>query len=441
MRAAIAVVLLAAALSACAAAQPARETSTPAATPGLTATPSYTPFPTDDDFARLLREAVGQREEPGGQIDEHWRQVLGEASAVGQPPYEPPAAVVGYRSGELPPTRCAAGTPASFWRENAFYCRAERSILFDESWLRDFQGRHGSFAPVAILAHEWGHHVAELLGVSGFSIQTELQADCLAGLFLANTGPAVPQLEAGSGDELEASLNAFFDVGNADYDSSAWFQAAEHGSREQRMLAFGTGYISSATLEDGTTPLGRGLSWCYGYADFEPADFTEIGPYRLLNLPGRTEEWHDDVYRIAPEERLGYDTSAIDLFWLPAATGADLLGRLPGLTVLGEEISLNENVHDATGAAYFFEQVLEESEESPLRSGIVAVVEPNSVDGALVLVAYRNAAAPTDDTLDGLRIVAESAIAVYQVLNRLCAPGNSGVPNEPGFSTVCMDIQ
>jgi len=67
---------------------------------------------------------------------------------------------------------------------NAFADRNNRVVWADQNWLDSMASRYGSFAATGILAHEWGHMVQG--PISGTA--AELQADCLAGVFMRGRG-------------------------------------------------------------------------------------------------------------------------------------------------------------------------------------------------------------------------------------------------------------
>jgi predicted metalloprotease len=108
-------------------------------------------------------------------IDDYWSDEFRAAGAY----YASPGIVVVDR--ELL-TNCGRVRPVP----NAFYCPGDRTIYLVPQFLLDEQNQFGDYAPVAILAHEWGHHVQVLAGVSGQPGKAhELQADCLMGAFTA----------------------------------------------------------------------------------------------------------------------------------------------------------------------------------------------------------------------------------------------------------------
>jgi len=97
-----------------------------------------------------------------------------------------------------------------------FYCPRNRKVYIDLSFYRDLQDRFGApgdFAQAYVIAHEVGHHVQNLLGISAkleaagtdevndLSVRLELQADCLAGVWAHDVANARDLLEAGDVDE------------------------------------------------------------------------------------------------------------------------------------------------------------------------------------------------------------------------------------------------
>jgi len=400
--------------------------------------PTPTPFPRDDAFAELVGEVAGGERPDGSALDVFWEEALTEAAMA--TPYAPPSRVVAYRGGEIPESPCAARTSAAFWRANARYCEADRSILYDESWLRDFEERFGPFAPAAILSHEWGHHVQSSVGTSVVSNQFELQADCFAGMFLAATEEKSPGQYV-IGGEVGTALQTFFEIGTADYRASEWFAADEHGSRSQRMMALATGYLS----------VFRGFPWCYGYRDFMPQDVAAIGPYRLLNLPGRRETSTESAYVIHAEDRSGSPSSDVVLAWidrLPLPGEGATLDQIralwkkgfPGLTPIEKPLSLDGIVRDGTGISQFMENRIDQPDGSVIvQHGFFALVSPRDGMGGLLILSTRAGPAPTE--MADLPMVEVVLVAVNQVINRLCGPDQSGDPGDPNLNVACLPDQ
>ena len=145
-----------------------------------------------------------------------------------------------------------------------FYCPADRQLYIDLSFYRDLQSRFGApgdFAQAYVIAHEVGHHVQTLLGISernmaarrgaseaeanALSVRQELQADCFAGVWAHNANRDRQLLEPG---DIEEGLNAASAIGDDRLQQqSRGYVAPEsftHGSSEQRMRWFKRGYDS-----------------------------------------------------------------------------------------------------------------------------------------------------------------------------------------------------
>ena len=155
-------------------------------------------------------------------LNQWWNGQFEEADLT----YYPPRQVVAYR--EAPNRRL---------ENNAFYTSAGHYIGYDIDLMESSLSRHGDFAPVAIMAHEWGHLVQANLGIrQEYTILQELQADCLAGAY----GTYLEQrgnLEEG---DLEEGLRQMFAIG--DSPNTPWFHPSAHGTGEQRYDAFLHGY-------------------------------------------------------------------------------------------------------------------------------------------------------------------------------------------------------
>jgi len=152
--------------------------------------------------------------------------------------YLAPGRVHAYVGGE--PTGCGiVDIEVEGWARNARYCTDDHSIYLDRAWMEDEMTTGGDFAPVTILAHEWGHLVQALEGFrEDYTIQAELQADCLSGAY-AQSADRRGMLEPG---DLEEGLDAAYRAGNYDV---AWNEPGAHGTPPQRLSAFFLGYRGS----------------------------------------------------------------------------------------------------------------------------------------------------------------------------------------------------
>jgi len=159
-------------------------------------------------------------------IGDFWQRSFDENGVK----YRPPSNVVGYT--EPIKTGCGAAE-----MENAFYCSIDRGIYYDSNFLADYLKNQGDFAVVFILAHEWGHLVQDLIGTlrTQASIDKELQADCLAGVWASDANDR-EILEAGDLNEGVISLLSLGDP----LDTPA-FDPQAHGTPGLRIDAFDRG--------------------------------------------------------------------------------------------------------------------------------------------------------------------------------------------------------
>jgi predicted metalloprotease len=153
-------------------------------------------------------------------------------------------------------TGCGAASSAV----GPFYCPADLKVYLDLAFFRDLRDRFGvpgDFAQAYVIAHEFGHHVQNLLGISSevtseqlsdpenaneLSVRLELQADCLAGVW-AYSAYEDNLLEEG---DLEEGLAAAAAVGDDRIQQQAGGpidrESFTHGSSEQRAGWFTRGF-------------------------------------------------------------------------------------------------------------------------------------------------------------------------------------------------------
>jgi len=153
-----------------------------------------------------------------------------------------------------------------------FYCPGDRKVYIDLSFYDELQQRFGApgeFARAYVIAHEVGHHVQNLLGVSekvhrlqqssddlkanALSVRLELQADCYAGVWAHYTEQSRHFLESG---DIEAGLNAASAIGDDRLQQQSQGRVVPdsftHGSSAQRVRWFKRG-IDSGDMEQCNT--------------------------------------------------------------------------------------------------------------------------------------------------------------------------------------------
>jgi predicted metalloprotease len=152
---------------------------------------------------------------------------------------------------------CGTGSAAT----GPFYCPADQKLYLDLSFFRELRARFGApgdFAQAYVIAHEVGHHVQTLMGISqrvqsmrsrageraanALSVRQELQADCFAGVWAHHAQRARQILEAG---DVEEALNAASAIGDDRIQrqtrGTVVPDAFTHGSSAQRVRWFQTG--------------------------------------------------------------------------------------------------------------------------------------------------------------------------------------------------------
>lgn len=160
------------------------------------------------------------------------------------------------------PTACGTGQAAM----GPFYCPGDQKVYIDLSFydqLKNQLGAPGDFAQAYVIAHEVGHHVQHLLGISGqveqmrgrvsqvaynrLSVKLELQADCLAGVWAHHADQQRQILEQG---DIEEAMNAAAKIGDDALKRAQTGQVVPdsftHGTSAQRQRWFRTGLQSGS---------------------------------------------------------------------------------------------------------------------------------------------------------------------------------------------------
>ncbi|HFQ14850.1 MAG TPA: flagellar biosynthesis protein FlgM [Rhodobacteraceae bacterium] len=182
--------------------------------------------------------------------EDSWKALFADMGRV----YEEPKLVL--FSGSV---RSACGFAQSAM--GPFYCPGDRKVYLDLSFFKEMRDRFrapGDFAQAYVIAHEIGHHVQTLLGISArvqkakrgasrteanaIQVRMELQADCLAGVWAYHADKARGILESGDIDEALNAANAIGDD-TLQKRSQGYVvpDSFTHGSSAQRKRWFSTG--------------------------------------------------------------------------------------------------------------------------------------------------------------------------------------------------------
>ena len=221
----------------------------------------------DEEHLRELVDFVLSDATRRGSIAEYWS---GAFSTVSPQVFREPAAYHEYEDGSGPSNACL-GSPEEA-TGNAFYCPDDESISWDIDLLRSMYGMFGDASPVAVLAHEWGHHVQGMAGFPTVDKAAELQADCYAGMYLRY----LDELGALDEEDTLEALALFHSIGDdklAPGDVRDWFDRDVHGDSQERTQAQGIGFATGDA------------EYCLGYALWADRPPTEIADAVTLRQP------------------------------------------------------------------------------------------------------------------------------------------------------------
>ncbi len=209
-------------------------------------TPQHT-TPHNDEQTEFVRAILGDTEDT-------WRALFQQAGKN----YKDPTLILFNAS-----VRSACGFADS--AVGPFYCPSDQQVYLDLSFFKEMEQRFaatGEFAQAYVIAHEVGHHVQTLLGISarvhaarqrgervtgdnGLLVRQELQADCFAGIWAHQAQQRHAWLEPG---DLKDALNAARAIGDDRLQQQAQGHIVPdsftHGTSEQRERWFSQGYTT-----------------------------------------------------------------------------------------------------------------------------------------------------------------------------------------------------
>lgn len=173
------------------------------------------------------------------EIDVFWAQIFDDWGMD----YRPPADMIGVRV-EGTPTGC--GPLDDLLAVFAHYCTLDETIYFNPDSRELIVERFGQASWDMIMAHEWAHHVQNISGMyvtknpelfgGHYSIEHELMADCLAATFMQDA-TVRGIFDMRSIREMDMMIELF-----GDQTGTTWDALGAHGTGEQRLQAFWTGF-------------------------------------------------------------------------------------------------------------------------------------------------------------------------------------------------------
>ncbi|MDP3908025.1 neutral zinc metallopeptidase [Novosphingobium sp.] len=184
-------------------------------------------------------------------LNKTWEPILRASGTA----FVPPKLVFYAQSGN---SGCGAAQSAM----GPFYCPSDNGIYIDTDFYREMEqklGAGGDFARAYVIAHEYGHHIQTITGISEqirsaqaqnpqaanrLQVRMELQADCYAGVWAAKNAD---RIEPG---DMEEGLNAAHSIGDDTLMKKAGRRPVEasftHGTSEQRMTWLKRGLESAS---------------------------------------------------------------------------------------------------------------------------------------------------------------------------------------------------
>jgi len=208
----------------------------------------YTPTAEEQELAQFIRVVLADTEDVWNTLMDNYR--------------EPTLVLFSNR------VESACGLASS--ATGPFYCPTDEKVYIDLSFYNDLKNRLGApgdFAQAYVIAHEVGHHVQHILGITdkvhsmrnqisqeeynALSVRLELQADFLAGVWAHHADKMHNSIEPGDFEEALAAANAIGDD-RLQKQGQGYIvpDSFTHGTSEQRMRWFRKGY------ENGDLSLG-----------------------------------------------------------------------------------------------------------------------------------------------------------------------------------------
>ncbi len=208
--------------------------------PSMTQSAPYQASPEEEELAQFVKVVLADTEDV-------WNQLMTD--------YREPTLVIFSGSVE---SGCGSADAST----GPFYCSADERLYIDLSFYEDLKSRFnapGDFAQAYVIAHEVGHHVQHLLGITGkvhsmrgqlseeeynkLSVKLELQADFLAGVWAHHADNMHGMIEAG---DFEEAMNAASAIGDDRLQKQSRGvvvpDSFTHGTSEQRQRWFRKGY-------------------------------------------------------------------------------------------------------------------------------------------------------------------------------------------------------
>ena len=217
--------------------------------------------PADDRMGKFVSTVLADTEDV-------WKDVFAKGGAT----YKEPRLVL-FR-GRIGTGGCGTGESAM----GPFYCPADQKVYIDLAFYETLTkrlGAPGDFAQAYVIAHEVGHHVQNLLGISGkmdqmrsrvsktefnaLSVRLELQADCFAGVWAHHAQSQRQILQQG---DVEEAMNAAAKIGDDALQRASGGavvpESFTHGTSAQRQKWFDTG-LKTGSVKACDTFSGKGV--------------------------------------------------------------------------------------------------------------------------------------------------------------------------------------